>query len=247
MIHLMHNKLYCVFFFALYFYVHLIVCAKEESFKKLLHRDLQSIDWFAKGRCKGNWRPDKLVGRCFGLTPHSTYPELAHISSMNKSSDCRALCCNYGSKCVTWQYESTEKVCKIGREVRLGLEDGGSPFWCDPFPPAEWSGRRLESRGMDGTCKWSSERLKVQCFGLGAERLNSTQGSLTNQQCGEQCCADPKCEIWQEMSGRGCYFSAQKGVTCNDDRPSAFYEGSRKCIQDHCGGMEAKYLKPLKY
>jgi hypothetical protein len=197
---------------------------------------LKDIDWFAKGKCKGIWRPDKLIGRCFGLTLHSTYPELAHISSVNNSADCRALCCNYGLKCVTWQYETTGKVCNIGREVRLGMEGGDTPFWCDPFPPAEWSGRRLESRDSDGTCKWSPDLLKVQCFGLGAERLNATKGSLTNQQCGEQCCADPKCEIWQEMKGRGCYFSGgAKDITCNDDRPRAVYDGSRKCLAEHCG------------
>jgi hypothetical protein len=234
------NTLFLLFIFCCSFQQTLCAEAITDSKPEQNGKDK---DWFVKGKCKGIWRPDKLIGRCFGLTLHSKYPELAHIPSLNSSSDCRALCCNYGSKCITWQYEATGKVCNIGREVRLGMEGGDTPYWCDPFPPAEWSGHRLDSRGSDGTCKWSPELLKVQCFGLGAERLNATKGSLTNQQCGEQCCADPKCEIWQEMKGRGCYFSGgAKDVTCNDDRPRAVYDGSRKCIAGHCGGMEAQLL-----
>jgi len=31
------------------------------------------------GKCKGSWRPDKLVGRCFGLKLHNEYEELKSI------------------------------------------------------------------------------------------------------------------------------------------------------------------------
>ena len=73
------------------------------------------------GKCKGIWRPDALVGRCFGLKLHNEYEELKFIPSIESSGDCRALCCNMGDKCVSWQYQASSKDCRLGPAVRYDL------------------------------------------------------------------------------------------------------------------------------
>src|SRR5687768_16034439 len=103
-------------------------------------------NYLKKGKCKGIWRADKLSGRCFGLELHSTYEELKHIKSVNTSIVCRTLCCNLGDKCVSWQYEKVSKSCKLGKPVRLGMEHADTPYWCEPFAPSKWSGKKLISR-----------------------------------------------------------------------------------------------------
>jgi hypothetical protein len=222
-------------FSSIWIIVVLLIAASSDSVTK---------NWLEKGKCKGIWRSDKLPGRCFGLLPHDTYPELKHIPKVESSADCRALCCNLDDKCVTWQYEATSKVCRLGDKVRLGMEGGGTPLWCDPLPPAAWYGRRIVSKSRKaGTCDSSEEILTAQCFGLGAERLNSTKGRMDTKQCEEACCTDRKCNIWQEMAGRGCYFSDDSDkIACKNDRPNAVFDGGRKCVPGHCGGLESKIL-----
>jgi len=67
-------------------------------------------------KCEKQWRSDKLLGRCFGLTTHSEVKELSkeQQSKVIQSADeCKALCCEMGEACVSWQYASGTKTCKV--------------------------------------------------------------------------------------------------------------------------------------
>lgn len=111
---------------------------------------VKKIDLFTqKGNCKGLWRSDRLIGRCFGLELHSTYSELKHIKSVNTSTECRAMCCNLGEKCVSWQFEKITKTCKMGAPVRLGMEHADTHFWCEPYAPSLWNGKKVQQ-----TVRW---------------------------------------------------------------------------------------------
>lgn len=48
--------------------------------------------------CDKQWTSDKLVGRCFGLSPHSKYRELSHVEIVHSPNDCKALCCELGDQ-----------------------------------------------------------------------------------------------------------------------------------------------------
>lgn len=200
-----------------------------------------NVDYVKKtGRCKGLWRPDKLIGRCFGLKPHNEYKELNKISSVNTQEECRHICCNMGNDCISWQYlnHTNNGICTLGGPVRLGLEANGKPDWCDPSPPGKWNGKRLLTRSKSEGCSWG-EDLPDQCFGLGPERKSKGwEGEpLSEQDCSKACCEDSECEMWQQMDGRGCYFAKKEGVWC-EEKPKGSYFGQRKCIPDYCGSKE---------
>lgn len=217
--------------FTLYLIV-IFVCMVEGN-------ESEKSKYEVKGKCKGIWRPEKLPGRCFGLKLHHKYPELESISVVNDVGTCRAICCNLGDKCVTWQYEKQSKECKLGGPVRLGLENAGVPEWCEPNAPIQWNGYKVTSRD-DVNVVWG-ERVSAQCFGLGDERKDPQGNRYNIAQC-QQACIDFKgCMIWQEYPGRGCYLSKEKGVGC-DDKANAVYEGGRKCIPKFCGNMEEAIL-----
>jgi hypothetical protein len=111
--------------------------------------------WLVGSKCKNIWRPENLVGRCFGFKAYQELPELQDSGlNITTANQCRKLCCNLDSKCTSWQFESTQPACKIGGIARLGLEATGTPDWCDPFPDMKWNGRVLVDRAADGTCKW---------------------------------------------------------------------------------------------
>lgn len=194
----------------------------------------------AKGKCKGLWRPDHLVGRCFGLSPSTgkRYRELLEGVDIKSSSDCRAVCCNLGEKCVSWQYLAATNECKLGGVVRLGFEKTGTPDWCDPQPPEVWNGKRLFSRGIDGQCIWSEKNQSTQCFGLGDQRRSPIGESLSTAECAKACCEDTSCDIWQETPNRGCYF----GRTTQCPKSQGPWEGQRKCLPKYCGGQENEIL-----
>lgn len=201
-------------------------------------------DLLKAGKCKHLWRHAKLVGRCFGFTPYKELvPSLKSVEVAN-AEECRAICCNLGDKCISWQFfhnpkDSNVKECKLtDKVVRLGLEATGTPDWCDPHPPSKWNGHRLTSRSSDGKCHWG-EQLPSQCFGLGDERKIDGQ-SLNTTGCADACCKDPDCSMWQEVPGRGCYFNKADGIWC--DKDPGIYDGGRKCIKDFCDGREAEIL-----
>lgn len=205
-------------------------------------------EWIKPGKCKGQWRKDKLIGRCFGFFPYAEYKDgIVKDVSVTTSADCRALCCNLGDKCISWQFfsnsqDSTIKECKItDKIVRLGFEKTGTPDWCDPHPPIKWNGNRLKQRGADGVCEWG-EPVPLQCFGLGDEhKETATNLPLDTKACAQACCADKECEVWQESPGRGCYFHSSEGVRCLNN--PGIYDGARKCVPGFCDGKENEMLK----
>ena len=209
-----------------------------------ISRSENDSPFLVKGKCKGLWRPEKLVGRCFGLKKHTEYPQLSGIKVVRNSAECKSICCNMGAECISWQYEQRSLDCKLGEKVRLGHEHADTPFWCDPYAPSTWNGRKILSR-QGRTCTWKPEVLDTQCFGLGSERLNTSNGRLDTSGCEKQCCEDPTCMTWQEMPGRGCYYSDSMSVysgTC-DEAGNAIYDGARKCLPGYCGGQEHIFLK----
>ena len=202
--------------------------------------------------CKGLWRPDELVGKCFGLTEVeklSGIPaELKNSRKFDNADDCRKLCCALGDKCVTWQFASLSKKCTIGPVVRLGFEGCDSKIggehcgnWCEPNAPAKWNGKRVKSRdAATGECTWGEE-LESQCFGFGPEKFKAgTKEKLNTDDCAAACCKDKECSAWQEIPGRGCFYGES-----NQCPPKDEYTGNRKCIRGHCGGMEKEILDPF--
>lgn len=206
-----------------------------------------------QGKCKGLWRSDKLVGKCFGLSSIKAFftersSKLRHLlgsipAPVHTPADCRALCCNIGPECVTWQFQSKRSdMCKIGGPVRLGLEGADTLNWCEPLPPESWSGYRL-SRAITGSDISSCNSKKGvavphQCFGLGPERMNPvTNKRMSISECEAACCADPKCDIWQAISDRGCFYSKDDGISCGEHAEPA-YMGGRKCVPGFCGSAE---------
>ena len=103
------------------------------------------VNFLLSGQCKGLWRPQRLLGRCFGLELHSTFPELVNIKVVESAKQCKAICCNLKEKCINWQYQQASKECKLGKDlVRLGGEGYNSPYWCDPLPTSNmWLGKKL--------------------------------------------------------------------------------------------------------
>lgn len=195
--------------------------------------------YLVQGNCKGMWRPDRLVGRCFGLTPHHQYSQLKGIPYAKSAAECKSMCCNLGDECVTWQYEKWTKECKLGGKVRVGTEKDEGKTWCEPLAPAKWNGRKIESRKGD-KCLWQADILDSQCYGLGSERKNSTMGRLDTAGCEHACCSDPACIAWQEMPGRGCFYTTSEKVANRkcDDNHSNVYDGQRKCLPGYCDGKE---------
>jgi hypothetical protein len=156
-------------------------------------------------QCKGLWRPEQLVGRCFGLKQYTDFPQFATTSHNTgaaaaaateqqqqqqltlTANACRHMCCMAGKDCVSWQFQSNPKMCFLGDVIRLGTESykTGVSDWCEPKAPEKWHGRRLEKRmsstaGSGGVgsplCVWG-EHIPAQCFGLGAERRSSSSSS----------------------------------------------------------------------
>ena len=193
----------------------------------------KEIDLFKSGKCIGKWRPEKLPGRCTGMNP-GLLPSL-NLPPVENATACRAICCNLGDKCITWQFEITTRECRFGLVMRLGDEAAGVPGWCDPIPPVKWNGRKVVGHNPEtGEKIWGNENLDSQCFGLGAERLSSAGKRRNTQECEQACKDDPKCEIWQEFPGRGCYFFSLQGIFC-EKKKNPIYVGGRKCLAGSCG------------
>lgn len=202
------------------------------------------IPMFEQGKCRSLWRPEHLLGKCFGLKDQESFSSLKGIPKAESVQDCRSLCCNMGEECISWQFEKIQGICKLGGVMRLGLENTGTPEWCDPLPPDIWKGNKLKSRvARDGknTCEWG-ERLRHQCFGLGNERKNSKGEKLDSASCAQACCDDPNCALWQEDRHRGCFFAPNPKDDIWCEVESKKYDGGRKCVKGFCGGLEDKLL-----
>lgn len=192
---------------------------------QVVSRDPKKVD-----KCKKLWTLDQLSGRCFGLV---SSPEVVtkrldiRNFTINDADTCKHLCCNLGHECITWQYWAGKNLCKVGGQVRLGLEAAKTPLWCDPAKPVVWNGKRISSRFPDNeTCSWGSD-VPTQCFGLGPERKNKDV-ALSADQCEKECCEDKNCKVWQHSTERGCYFNKEvvNDIFCEPYTGS--YTGGRK-------------------
>jgi hypothetical protein len=76
--------------------------------------------------CKDIWRPEVLKGRCFGLILKTITSDGRPITT---AAQCRFLCCQLGDGCLSWQFEKSKSECKVGGQMRLGLEVTGTPNW----------------------------------------------------------------------------------------------------------------------
>ena len=188
--------------------------------------------------CK--YLPELLVGRCWGLTgineKHFSWGTMTKRSISN-AMECETLCCDMGDKCITYQWLNEKKMCHIGKHVRLGKEGGSVGEWCEPLPPAKWNGRKrilpqlqgtaaataptaganaggTTERKRDKKCEWG-EPLPRQCWHLGPERMNSTNGRLGPRGCAAGCCANKHCVAWQQLPGTS--------NTCHFDKPFRIY------------------------
>ena len=125
---------FVIFFFPCHF-----VCGNSRVNETIIE------DYLKPGMCKGLWRPQRLLGRCFGLTIHSVFSELSSIKIVESAKQCKSICCNLQEKCINWQYQQASKQCKLGKDlVRLGSEGYNSPYWCDPLPTSNmWLGNKL--------------------------------------------------------------------------------------------------------
>ena len=77
----------------------------------------------------------------------------------------------------------------------------------EPNAPVSWNGNKLKAKTGD-QCEWGAT-LPTQCFGLGPERLSPApaKSRLSAAECAAACCVTKGCTMWQELPGRGCYYS----------------------------------------
>jgi hypothetical protein len=103
-----------------------------------------------RDNCTVQFLPDRLIGRCFGLTTSTAMkarPDLKRRLIVS-ADGCMRLCCELGDQCITWQYWTDSGICKVGARVRLGDEAASMALWCEPLPPQPWAGRRLVKRSV---------------------------------------------------------------------------------------------------
>lgn len=213
------------------------------SLDKNSRRHMLATENIVEDRCSGMWTDEILIGRCWGLTTSTKVPGI-DIGVAEKAStsadDCKALCCDLSDQCVSWQYWAASKVCKVGKNVRVGKEIGNTPRWCEPLPPAEWKGGRRDTitapLKTESTPDWTAP-LKCawlahapgQCFGLGPVRLAANGGSLSESDCATKCCENPYCRVWQYLPDRGCFYNnhhLNEDPHC--DQYAGVYIGGRK-------------------
>ena len=178
---------------------------------------LTSPDQPEKATSSCKYLPDLLVGRCWGLTAinekHFSWGSVTKRPIVS-AVECEALCCEMGERCITYQWLNEKKMCHIGKHVRLGKEGGSVGEWCEPLPPAQWNGRKrilpvppgtttntgMTERKREKKCEWG-EPLPRQCWHLGPERMNTTNGRLGPRACAANCCANKHCIAWQQLPG----------------------------------------------
>lgn len=192
-------------------------------------------------KCAADWADLTIVGRCFGLRTHTEYASLKHIAVVESGDHCKSLCCQLGTTCITWQYWTDIKLCKLGDSVRIGKEHANTNLWCDSEPPIVWQGRKI-ARSSLGEVKPGGEsaELTTQCFGLGAEQMKFVPTGtdkplslrMSVSDCRNACLNHPDCLIWQAHPDRGCYFSNVQNAFC-EPYTGGYVGGRRKC-NDKC-------------
>lgn len=189
--------------------------------------------------CASQYTKEKLIGRCWGLTTSTEHPSVKGTirdKIIITAKECQQLCCDLGDICITWQFWADTLICKIGKHVRVGKEGGNTALWCEPLPPQKWNGGKLNpmiplsQRKSETECNYL-ELLPGQCFGLGPEKLNSTNGKLSAEDCASRCCKSQNCILWQHLPERGCFYNTdrmKKYPHC--DQYKGVYIGGRKKI-----------------
>lgn len=117
-------------------------------------------------RCSHQWLEKELKTPCHGMKEHSAYPELAVIETITSAQVCKALCCELGQKCGSWQYlvrslprpHTDVRICYLGGYVNNLLStpssnavqdvSGNGVVWCDAVPTPKWRGKRLRYRQL---------------------------------------------------------------------------------------------------
>ena len=127
--------------------------------------DLTSVIDASLERCSHQWQEKDLKTPCHGMRVHSAFMELAAVESVASAKVCKALCCELGNKCGSWQYfvrslprpYTEERICYLGGYVNNVVgspidSSSGQPtntgVWCDALPPLKWRGRRLRHRQL---------------------------------------------------------------------------------------------------
>jgi hypothetical protein len=113
------------------------------------------------------WKPDDvLVGSCGGSGPKTTHES----KKMKTAEDCAALCCRMPvehaileKRCVSWQFRE-DTGCKVGGDVRVGMEKDGPSAWCGNDPPGRWFGQRITEATRAAVCgdQWNQSALPSQ-------------------------------------------------------------------------------------
>ena len=140
-------------------------------------------------RCSHQWREEKVQGKCYGLKNSREFVELRTIQVVPSPTFCKALCCELGERCTTWQYliknypppRPNERECYLGGAVKFGEinVEYKSGAYCETSPVQKWRGRQLKDRtvnnetkrvrstfGREFNCEWG-EDLSSPCDGLG--------------------------------------------------------------------------------
>eukprot|EP00040_Diaphanoeca_grandis_P012054 m.61498 g.61498 ORF g.61498 m.61498 type:complete len:274 (-) comp22995_c0_seq2:270-1091(-) len=173
-----------------------------------------------------HWRPETIAGSCVGGTSATKISR-----QMKTAAECEEACCKLPTegenRCVLWQFRKSSG-CLHGGDSRIGLEKDGIPAWCEPNPPAEWHGQKVQNRDVDlraTACgkDWNPKELQGQCFGLGARRKLKEESAAA---CRDACCADKLCQTWQWREDVGCYYGG--GVGRCDNPADGPFEGRRK-------------------
>ena len=117
-------------------------------------------------RCTNQWGESKLMGKCHGLKSYTEYFSLKHTPVVPSSpSFCKALCCELGEKCQTWQYliksypppKPSIRECYLGGPITIlksdastkGAMKGNADAYCDATSPTKWRGKILLNRGVN--------------------------------------------------------------------------------------------------
>lgn len=118
---------------------------------------------------KCGWKPgDFLVGSCAGSGPKRTEAS----AKIKTAEECAALCCSMPTEhedrtklCISWQFRD-DTGCRVGGDVRVGLEKDGVSSWCEHDPPALWYGQRVRIKDVtiDTACNagWNMSALPTQ-------------------------------------------------------------------------------------
>jgi len=118
-------------------------------------------------RCSSQWGEIKLMGKCHGLRSYTEHFSLKNTHVVPSSpSFCKALCCELGEKCTTWQYliksypppRPSVRECYLGGPVKILqpeaitdeiIANSGNEAYCEALAPTKWRGKKLSVRAVN--------------------------------------------------------------------------------------------------